>query len=69
MCGGYQSDIAAAMRWAAGLPVANVTNNTAPNIAKVINMSLGSDGTCTNTYQQAVDAVRAGAIKIYGEVS
>jgi serine protease len=59
VCGGYTSDIAAAMRWAAGLPVANVTNNTAPNIAKVINMSLGGDGTCSNTYQEAVDAVRA----------
>jgi serine protease len=59
VCGGYTSDIAAAMRWAAGLPIDNVTNNTVPNIAKVINMSLGSSSACSNTYQEAVDAVRA----------
>jgi serine protease len=59
VCGGYTSDIAAAMRWAAGLHVDNVTDNTTPNIAKVINMSLGSSSACSNTYQEAVDAVRA----------
>jgi serine protease len=63
VCGGYTSDIAAAMRWAAGLPVGNLTNNTPANIAKVINMSLGSSSACSNTYQEAVDAVRvAGSV-------
>jgi serine protease len=57
VCGGYLSDIVAAMRWSAGLTVAGVPNNT--YVAKVINMSLGSSGACTTTYQQAVDDVRA----------
>ena len=38
-CGGYDSDIIAGMRWAAGLAVSGVPTN--PNPARVINMSLG----------------------------
>ena len=57
VCGGYTSDIADGMHWAAGLAVIGVPNNT--NIAKVINLSLGTSGTCSNTFQQAVTAVRA----------
>ncbi|MBK6385681.1 MAG: S8 family serine peptidase [Rhodoferax sp.] len=57
VCGGYTSDIADGMHWAAGLAVIGVPNNT--NIAKVINLSLGTSGTCLNTFQQAVTAVRA----------
>ncbi|MFP3534579.1 S8 family serine peptidase, partial [Burkholderia sp. SIMBA_042] len=37
-CGGKTSDIADAMRWAAGIPVVGVATN--PNPAKVINLSL-----------------------------
>jgi len=58
VCGGYTSDIADGMRWAAGLAVSGVSPNN-PNIAKVINLSLGSSSTCSNTFQQAVNAVRA----------
>lgn len=54
-CGGWQSDIDAGMRWAAGLTVPGLPSN--PNPAKVINMSLGSDGACSNIYQNAVTAV------------
>jgi serine protease len=62
-CFGFTSDIAAAMRWAAGLAVAGVPAN--PNPAKVINLSLGSDGACSTTEQQAVDAVlAAGAVVV-----
>jgi serine protease len=43
-CGGYDSDIVAGMRWAAGLDVPGVPAN--PNPARVINMSLGGSGTC-----------------------
>lgn len=43
-CGGYMSDIASAILWAAGLPVTGVPAN--PNPAKVINMSLGGSGSC-----------------------
>ncbi|WLD58621.1 S8 family serine peptidase [Salinispirillum sp. LH 10-3-1] len=59
-CGGYTSDIADGIRWAAGLPVAGVPNN--PNPAQVINMSLGGTAQCGLAYQRAInDAVNAGA--------
>ena len=41
-CGGFDSDILAGMRWAAGLAVPGVPVNTTP--ARVINMSLGGEG-------------------------
>jgi serine protease len=58
VCGGYMSDIAAGMRWAAGLNVPGVPDNTA-NKAKVLNLSLGGAGACDATSQAAIDAVRA----------
>jgi serine protease len=57
VCGGFVSDIAAGMRWAAGLAVPGVTTNANP--AKILNLSLGSSGTCSSTYQDAITAVRA----------
>lgn len=57
VCGGYISDIAAGMRWAAGLAVGGVPTNTNP--AKVLNLSLGSEGTCPSTFQDAINEVRA----------
>lgn len=60
-CGGYISDIADGMRWAAGLPVSGVPANASP--AKVLNLSLSGPGLCSSTYQNAVDAINAaGAI-------
>lgn len=56
-CGGYISDIAAGMQWAAGLSVPGVPPNL--NKAKVLNLSLGGTGSCGTTYQDAVIAVRA----------
>ena len=56
-CGGDLSDIAEAMRWAAGLAVNGVTANTTP--AQVINLSLGGGDTCSSEMQSAVDAVIA----------
>jgi len=53
-CGGSTSDIADAIRWAAGLPVSGVPNNTHP--AQVINLSLGGYGTCDVAMQSAVNA-------------
>ena len=41
-CGGYDSDIIAGMRWAAGLSVPDAPANPYP--ARVINLSLGGDG-------------------------
>lgn len=47
-CGGRDSDILAAMLWAAGIPVPGVPNNPYP--ARVINLSLGSTSLCTKSY-------------------
>ncbi len=57
VCGGYTSDIAAGMLWAAGLSVPGVPANA--NKAKVLNLSLGGSGSCALTYQDAINAVRA----------
>lgn len=61
-CGGFDSDIIDAMRWAAGLPVEGVPAN--PNPAKVLNMSLGGPNTCSAAFQEAVDAVLAAGTTI-----
>jgi serine protease len=52
-CGGYDSDIIAAMAWAAGMHIAGVPDNPYP--ARVLNMSLGAAGSCPASYQQIVD--------------
>jgi serine protease len=56
-CGGYDSDILAGMRWAAGLAVPGAPANPYP--ARVINLSLGSDGVCSAAYREAVDEMTA----------
>ncbi len=62
-CGGLVSDINAAIRWAAGLPVQNVPLNTTP--AQVINLSLAGAGACSEKEQKAIDeAVAAGAVVV-----
>jgi serine protease len=61
-CGGFDSDIVAGMRWAAGLSVPGVPTNTTP--AKVINMSLGGAGACSALYQDAVTAINAAGTAI-----
>lgn len=62
-CGGFDSDIIDAMRWAAGLSVAGVANNN-PNPAQVINLSLGGDGLCTAAYQAAATEITARGVLI-----
>ena len=52
-CGGYTSDIADAIVWASGGTVSGVPANANP--AEVINMSLGGGGTCSATYQNAIN--------------
>ncbi|HEF5787267.1 peptidase [Burkholderia multivorans] len=61
-CGGSTSDIADAMRWAAGIPVNGAPNNPTP--AKVINLSLGGSGACSTTFQQAIDDVTAKGVTV-----
>lgn len=51
-CGGSTSDIADAIVWASGDAVDGVDN---PNPADIINMSLGGEGACSSTYQDAID--------------
>jgi len=55
-CGGFDSDILSAMRWAAGLRVDGVPDN--PNPAKILNMSLGSTDPCTAAYQSVIQELR-----------
>lgn len=56
-CFGFDSDILAGMRWAAGLSVPGAPDN--PNPARVVNLSLGSLGDCTAPYVAAVEELRA----------
>jgi serine protease len=59
-CGGYDSDIADAMVWAAGGTVPGVPNN--PNPAEVLSLSLGGNQTCSQYMQDAINtAVSLGA--------
>ena len=51
--GGYLSDIADSIIWAAGGMVPGVPANQNP--AKVINLSVGGQGACGNTIQSAID--------------
>jgi serine protease len=57
VCGGFISDVAAGMQWAAGLTVPGVPANA--NKAKVLNMSLGGPGACSTTLQDTVNSIRA----------
>ncbi len=60
-CGGYLSDIADGIRWAAGGSVSGLPVNSNP--ADVINLSLGGSGSCGSTIQSAIDfAVSKGSV-------
>ncbi|MGH8178921.1 MAG: S8 family serine peptidase [Steroidobacter sp.] len=65
-CGGFDSDIITAMRWAAGLPVSGAPPNLNP--AKIINMSLGGDGACSLAQQSAVNEIMARGVLIIASV-
>ncbi|HYO68693.1 MAG TPA: S8 family serine peptidase [Archangium sp.] len=63
MCGGYSSDIADGIAWAAGLPIDGVPTNVSP--ARVINLSLAGPGTCNYTYADAIaNARRKGSVVV-----
>lgn len=55
-CGGYTSDIADGIIWAAGGVVSGVPGNANP--ANVINLSLGGFGSCGITQQNAINTAR-----------
>ena len=60
--GGFNSDIIAGMRWAAGLTVPGVPVNTTP--ARVLNMSLGAAGPCSTEYADAVAEIMARGVVV-----
>lgn len=63
-CGGFSTDLADGIRWAAGIPVAGAPANPFP--ARVINLSLGAQGGCVGAIEgAAINAARnAGAIVV-----
>ena len=61
-CGGVNSDILDAMRWAAGLHVTGVPDNTHP--AQIINMSLGGTGACSAAEQTVINEVVAAGVTV-----
>jgi serine protease len=66
-CFGYDDDILAGIRWAAGIAVAGAPIN--PNPASVINLSLGSRGDCANeynfiAYREAINEVLAKGVTV-----
>ncbi|MCI4428112.1 MAG: S8 family serine peptidase [Burkholderiales bacterium] len=65
-CGGFDSDIIAGMRWAAGLSIDDpaVPSNPLANRARVINLSLGGEGACTQAYQDTVNELNAAGVTI-----
>lgn len=55
-CGGFLSDIVDAMRWSVGLDVPGIHTNHYP--ARILNLSLGAAGSCTNsTFKPLRDAI------------
>lgn len=63
-CGGFASDIADAIRWAAGIADSSLPEPN-PYPADVVNMSFGALSACTVTEQAAIDdAFGAGAVLI-----
>lgn len=69
-CGGWDDDIQAGMRWAGGLD--NATCDSArtrtatcnPNPARVLNLSLGSSGTCSQAYRDLIAELNAAGVVV-----
>ena len=62
-CGGFNSDINEAMRWAVGLHIPGISDN--PHPAQVINLSFSGSGTCSRGEQEAINAaVQKGAVVV-----
>ena len=62
-CGGTDADIAAGIRWAAGVGVQDLPANPTP--AKILNLSLGGSGACSQTYRDAIAAARGAGAALF----
>jgi serine protease len=60
-CGGFDSDIIAAMRWAAGLSSNPVVN---PHPAQVLSLSLGKSGACPSSYRDVFNELAAANVTV-----
>ena len=56
-CGGTERDLIDALRWSAGLEVSGVPQNRNP--AQIVNLSLGTEASCSAGLQGAVDELSA----------
>jgi len=67
-CGGFDSDVIAAMYWSAGLSIPSPLLSGAPPAnptpAQVLNLSLGGVGSCSALYLQAVKDITAHGVLI-----
>ncbi len=63
-CGGFDSDIVAGMLWAAGLTNTPGTSSPNPHPARVINLSLGSTGSCPGIYTAAMTQLTAAKVVV-----
>lgn len=61
-CGGYNSDVLAGMRWAAGLHVDGVPDNTNP--AQIVNVSLGGEGTCDSASADVISQLASNGVLV-----
>jgi serine protease len=61
-CGGYNSDVLAGIRWAAGFPVPGVPANPYP--ARIINVSLGGQGACDTASSNVISEVNSAGILV-----
>ena len=62
-CGGFDTDILAAMLWSAGLST-DTSLPANPHPAQVINLSLGSVGTCSAAYLTVLDQLTAAKVTV-----
>jgi serine protease len=60
-CTGFDSDIQAGMLWAAGLSSSPVPN---PTPAKILNLSLGAEGSCGASYTDVVSQLTAAGVTV-----
>lgn len=73
-CGGFESDVIAAMYWAAAvvppppvLALGDINGGKPPanaNPAQIINLSLGGEGACSDTYAAAIKELTAAGVLI-----